>query len=134
MSHRQRCIRPELWAHPPFLRLPRSARLLYLELVSLADDFGRLQATPVAIWRARYVDDEDHGLPAVTRADVASMLGRIEEAGLLRRREVAGDVVGYLVGWGDPGHPAYQYISNKGKSRLPPDPTEGVRTTSAEPT
>lgn len=109
---RIRTVKPEFWGHRKTAKVGREARLLFLGLLNLADDEGRLLASLKAIDGAIYVHDED-----VTSEDITSWLKELEVAGFITLYER--DRIRYcqVEGFGK-----HQKVSHPSPSRLPGPP------------
>lgn len=116
---RKRMIDPDLWNDPDFGSMTGNARLLFVALVSLADDEGRGEADP------RRLAQQVFGFVGIGPDEVRKMLDEIE-ASLRGVRFYQSDGRGYyhLANWKQ-----YQKISHPSPSRLPAPPAEdSVRT------
>ena len=82
---RIRTLKPELWADENVGELRRDARLLFIGLVTMADDEGRLRATPSLILGHVFPYDDD-----VTPAKLTKWLAEIERTGVILRYESGG--------------------------------------------
>ena len=82
---RIRTIKPSLWGDEKFARLSRDARLLYIGLVSMADDDGRFLASPSAVIGYVYPNDDN-----VTAGKVKRWMGELTANGLVTAYEVDG--------------------------------------------
>ena len=76
---RIRTIKPEFWQDEKMVRLPDAARLIFLGLVSLADDAGRLLDKPVKIEADLFDGEQDR------RRDVLESLANLSRIGVIRR-------------------------------------------------
>lgn len=110
---RIRTFKPSFWGHDKVARVSRDERLLFLGLVSMADDDGRFMATPTAV--NGYVFPHDNLPPA----KVGKWLNRLDCVGLIRLYDVAGLRYGVL-----PGFKKHQVINRSSKSSLPEPPQE----------
>lgn len=111
---RIRTLKPETWGHAKVSRVSRDARLLFIGLVSTADDAGRLLGSPKTIAGNVFPNDDDVG-----PSEVAEWLDELERVGLAERYEVEG--VRYVV---LPGFTEHQKISKPTPSRLPEPPAK----------
>lgn len=120
MRPRIRSIKPELWAWEPVGRLDDQTRNLFVGLVTMADDEGRIRDLPPAIL--------GHVFPyrRVTARRLETLLRAIELQGLVQRYTVAGERYVVIVGWSTDGHPLYQYVNRCTESRLPAPPSADV--------
>lgn len=108
---RIRSVKPSIWSDERFIELSRDARLLFLGMISNADDAGRLVASGVALIGAVFPHDK------VTITQVEKWRDEIATTGL---------AVVYASGRGTfaslPGYPKHQRIQKKQPSSLPPPP------------
>lgn len=107
---RIRSIKPEMWQDEKVGQLGRDARLLFLVLISLADDEGRFRALPSMILGHGYPYDTD----AAKKLD--RWLSEVELAGLVDLYTVDGVRYGSLPGW------SHQKINRPSPSTLPEPP------------
>ncbi|MBF4463447.1 MULTISPECIES: hypothetical protein [unclassified Rathayibacter] len=83
---RQRTLQPALVFEDEYLReLPAAMRFTAMALHWMADDQGRLAASPRKIWAELYLEDE-----STSESDVETHLLRLAEIGYLCLFEVAG--------------------------------------------
>lgn len=82
---RIRTIKPSMWGDEKFARVSRDARLLYIGLVSMADDDGRFLASPSAVIGYIYPNDDD-----LTTARVKRWMGELTDVGLIVAYECEG--------------------------------------------
>jgi hypothetical protein len=111
---RIRSIKPETPADETLAKACLEARLLFVYLWTLADDFGRFRANPTFLKNTLFPYDE-----ALRAKEVDKWLS---ELALIKRIElyiVAGQSYGVIVNWAK-----HQRIDNAGKSSLPA-PEEG---------
>lgn len=109
---RIRTIKPETWADEKIGRLSRDARLLFVGLITMADDAGRLRAMPSAVLGHIFPYDAD----AARRLE--KWFRELEMVGLVLRYEHLGIGYAWLPGW-----EKHQRINRPGKSELPPPPS-----------
>lgn len=111
---RIRSIKPEVWKDEAVGEVSREARLLFIGLITMVDDAGRMRAAPAAIIGHVYPLDED-----VTPAKVRRWLDELVTAGLVMAYENKGREYLWLTGWRD-----NQKINRATASKLPcpPDP------------
>ena len=64
---RIRTIKPSMWGDEKFARVSRDARLLFVGLISMADDDGRFLASPAAVIGYLYPNDDDVTVPKFRR-------------------------------------------------------------------
>lgn len=119
---RIRSIKPLFWGDEKIAELSREARLLFLGLVSMADDDGRFLASHQAIAGYVFPNDLD-----ITPKKLAAWL---DELTVLRGDPPEPLVVLYNGGrirYGTiPKFRRHQRISKPQKSALPPPPDEGL--------
>lgn len=112
---RKRMIDPSFWEDPTIGTLSVPARLLFIGMMSHADDDGRLEVEPRYIRRAVFGFDDD-----ITTAYVVEYLAEIERVCRgVRFYEIDGRSFACFTNWG-----RYQYIQKKQPSKLPPPPDE----------
>lgn len=112
---RIRSLKPELWQDEKVGSLSRDARLLFVGLVTMADDEGRLRALPALILGHVFPYDAD------ALRKVSAWLDEIASSGLIERYTVGGTPYVQIVGWSK-----HQVINRPTPSDLPPAPlTEG---------
>jgi hypothetical protein len=110
---RKRMIDPSFWEDPTIGTLSVPARLLFLGMMSHADDEGRLEVEPRYIRRAVFGFDED-----ITTGLVACYLAEIRElCRSVRFYEVDGRGLAAFINWR-----RYQYIQKPQASKLPAPP------------
>lgn len=91
---RIRTLKPEIWQSPQVMRLHHSARLLFIGLITQADDQGRGSAEPLKIRATIYPCDE------VTPVDIGQWLDLLAEVGLAEFYQTADRGPVYcLTGW-----------------------------------
>lgn len=108
MRYRIRSLKPELFRDEKVQRLPRDARLLYIGLITHADDAGRLDGEPVAVRSLVFPHDD---LPTKT---VVKLLDAIREKGLIYRYEAEGFSWIEIRGWSK-----HQRVDKPTPSRIP---------------
>jgi hypothetical protein len=114
---RKRMIDPSFWEDPTIGSLSVPARLLFIGMMSHADDEGRLEVEPRYIRRAVFGFDED-----VTTTIVATYLDEIKTVcRSVRFYEVDGRALACFINW-----KRYQYIQKPQASKLPPPPGSTV--------
>ena len=112
---RIRTIKPELWADEKIGRISREARLLFIGLVTFADDDGRFRALPSAICGHCFPYDTD----APRKLD--KWMAELEYVGLIRTYAFRGVAYAHLPGWDK-----HQRINRKNDSTLPAPPADSV--------
>lgn len=91
---RIRTIKPSFWGDEKVAELSRDARLLFLGLVSFADDEGRFLASHQAIAGYVFPNDED-----ITPSKLAKWLAEIEKQGMITLYNGGRLKYGALPGW-----------------------------------
>lgn len=109
---RIRTLKPELWGSPTVAKLSRDARLLFIGLISRADDEGRMLGAPKSVSGEVFPNDED-----VTGALITSWLDELEAVGAIERYTVEGVRYIQITKW-----TYHQKISKPTPSRLPRNP------------
>ncbi|MFC1707176.1 hypothetical protein ACFL59_10235 [Planctomycetota bacterium] len=107
---RKRMISPSLWTDDSLIECSRDERLLFIGLISNADDEGRMPASPRSVKCCVFPGDDDLSLE-----DVDAWLGRLDNAGVIRLYEHSGKRYLYLHRW-----EAHQSIRKPSPSPLPP--------------
>lgn len=113
---RIRSIKPEMWHDEAFGSLTPNARLLFIGLITMADDQGRLRDLPAAIVGHVFPYD------AVAPAKVDRWLEELAHADLIVRYDAGPH--SYIALWSWSKH---QKINRPTESRLPAPPTERSR-------
>lgn len=106
---RIRTIKPETWADEKIGALSRDARLLFVGLITMADDEGRLRALPAAVIGHAFPYDDD-----VTPAKLAKWMRELEESGLVVTYTAGDRPYAWLTGWAK-----HQKINRPNLSELP---------------
>jgi hypothetical protein len=109
---RIRTIKPEIWQDEKVCSLSRDARLLFVGLITMADDEGRLRAMPAALAGAIFPADED------APKKVGSWLQEVSDVGLISLYAHGAFTYASLNGWG-----RHQRINRASSSTLPPPPS-----------
>lgn len=112
---RIRSIKPEIWADEKVGQVSRDARLLFVGLITMADDAGRLRCLPAAILGHVFPYDTD----AVKKLD--GWLGELAKTGLVEIYAHAGVTYASLPGFGK-----HQVINKPKESTLPVAPREAA--------
>jgi hypothetical protein len=107
---RKRTIDPDLWTDAKVTQLSVPARLLYIGLISIADDEGRFEWNAVQI-RNRVLPD------GASAADIGAWLAEIEAQELVGVYAVDGKSYGYHPAW----H-RHQSTSKPNESKFPDPP------------
>lgn len=119
---RKRMIDPGIWTDDGFLSLPRDARLLFIGMISHADDDGRGCAESRALKAKVFPSDE------LSEADVAALCTSIAHNMRVQFYEVEGKRYYQLSRWNN-----HQFIKDRKPSTLP-GPTPDRERTDAGPT
>lgn len=120
---RIRTVKPEMPGHPTIARLSRDARLLFVWLITDADDDGRFVAAPKRLAGQLFPLDDD-----VDAAMVAGWLDELVAQDLVELYQHDGGRFGQIRGWTD-----HQRISKPTPSRLPAPPRESHTHTPSPP-
>jgi hypothetical protein len=91
---RIRTIKPDIWRDPDFNELPPQARLLFIGLISNADDEGRIAGSDQMIKSIVFPVDQ------VSLKAFKGWLDTIHSLGLARRYTVAGKPYVDIPNWG----------------------------------
>lgn len=119
-------VHSSIWASGQVAKLTRDARLLYIGLITLGDDDGRLKGSPALLRSQVYPYDDD-----VKVADVEKWLSEIESQGLVSSYEVDGQRYYFHPKW-----ETYQHIreDRRKDSNIPaPEFTFSTVSTSGQP-
>lgn len=111
MRPRIRTLKPEIWSDEKIGRVSREARLLFVGLITLADDEGRFRALPSAILGHVFPYDTD----APRR--LAGWMDELTRMRLVVVYETAGVAYGHFPHWSD-----HQRINRASDSILPAPP------------
>lgn len=113
---RIRTVKPDFWGSAKTAKVSRDARLLFLGLLNLSDDEGRLLSSPKTIAGNVFPHDDD-----VHAKDVTVWMTELIGAGFVRLYEVDG--IGYcqIVGFAE-----HQKVSHPTASKFPPEPDRTV--------
>jgi hypothetical protein len=112
---RKRDIDPLIWEHVSLGTRPRDARLLFIAMISNADDEGRLKGDPRYLKGVAFRYDED-----VTVAQVRAWRDELHQNGHICVYEIGLDTFVHLPSW----H-RWQSINRLMISKIPPCPTHG---------
>ena len=112
---RIRTIKPEIYADEKVSRWCFQDRLLFIGLISLADDYGIIRNQPKLIAGTIFPEDEDIG-----SRDIHEALMRLSEDGPVVLYKVSGVSYIALRNWSK-----HQKVQHPGKAKLP-HPTEEV--------
>jgi hypothetical protein len=113
---RIRTIKPEFPQSESVGRLSRDARLLFIQLWTAVDDYGRARAAPKLLSGLLYPYDDD--APSL----IGTWLAELHAAGFIRLYQAEGSQYLDIPTWGK-----HQRIDNAGKSNIPPyeEPSRG---------
>ncbi len=111
---RIRTVKPEMWADEKIGALTRDQRLVFVGLITMADDAGRLRALLAAILGHVLPYDTD-----VTPDVLDGWLGRLADVGLIVRYEHQGVPYIAITGWA-----RHQRIEKPSPSPLPAPPPD----------
>jgi hypothetical protein len=106
---RIRSIKPEFATDETLGRCSRDARLLFVCLWTVADDWGRFHAAPEVLRGRLYPYDGD-----VTASMVAEWLKELDDSGRIRCYETESGRYGEVVNW-----TRHQRVDNAGRSYFP---------------
>ena len=84
---RKRFLDPDLWRDPAIAKMTRDERLLFVGLITIADDEGRLAASPAALQGAIYPNDS-HVTPALVRKWRNAVVDKLANVVLYKHEEV----------------------------------------------
>jgi hypothetical protein len=115
MRPRIRTLKPEVWEDEAIGRLGPWERLLFVGLITMADDEGRLRALPSAI--AGHIFPYDDHPPA----KILKWLEAVKCAGLIDRYEHSGTAYVQITGWAK-----HQKINRPQASALPAPSMNGA--------
>lgn len=113
---RIRSIKPETWQDEKIGRLSDKGRLLFIGLITLADDEGRFRALPAAVIGHTFPYDE-----GMTATRVRRLLAELEATGIVVLYECDGVQYGAFRHWR-----RHQRIDRPTPSELPPPPDPEV--------
>lgn len=108
---RIRTVKPEAWQDEKVGKVSRDGRLLFVVLITLADDEGRFRLLPSLILGHGYPYDSDAG------RKLKGWLSELESVGLVVLYESEGVEYGALPSW-----QRHQRINRSADSILPPPP------------
>jgi hypothetical protein len=107
---RKRSIDPDIWSDDRFTELSISAGFLYLGLISIADDEGRIEWSPVQLRNRIFVG-------RASRAEVESWMVEIVALDLIRVYKIDAKSYGFHPSWHK-----HQFASHALESKLPDPP------------
>ena len=93
MLPRRRMIHSKIWVSDQFIKLTPLGRLLYIGLISLADDYGRFRADKCFMKAQIFAYDK------VGVAKVKKLRDELEESGLIQLYEVEKTIYGFHPNW-----------------------------------
>lgn len=108
---RIRTIKPEFPQSESIGRIGREARLLFVQLWTICDDYGRTRAAPRFLAGQLYPYDDD-----ATKL-LPKWLAELEREGLIQLYRVEGSAYLAVTGWAK-----HQRVDNAGKEMVPPPP------------
>ena len=108
-------ISPEIWDSQNFSQLSDLAKIVFISLISHADDEGRGKAHPTRIKSSTFPYDEGRRV-----ADIKSALSEIARRMSVQFYSVNGIEYYFMTSWG-----RWQKIDKPSKSKLPPPPMVG---------
>ena len=112
---RKRRLDPQMWDDEAVFGVSRDARLLFVGLITQADDDGRLLGRGRWLQSKLYPEDED-----LAPTDIESWLEQLHVAGLIWLYEVEGKTYIFLPGWKANQHIDKRYYQ---ESKLPEPPS-----------
>lgn len=113
---RKRMLSPDIWESESFSLLSDQAKIVFIGLISLADDDGRGKANPAFIKSTLFPYDEKRRV-----ADVKSALSEIARCMSTQFYSVDGNDYYFMKNW-----KKWQKIDKPSKSKLPAPPDSGV--------
>lgn len=113
---RIRSLKPDCWGDEKISPLSRDARLLFVVLITFADDDGRFRDLPAQIIGHGYPEDID-----VTPRKIGAWMDELEASGVVVRYEVDGKGYGTFPKWHK-----HQRINRWTKSVLPRCPRDAA--------
>lgn len=113
---RKRMISPSMWESESFSELNDLAKLVFISMISHADDEGRGKANPAYIRSMTFPNDDSKRV-----ADIEKALSEIGCKMSVQFYSVDGRDYYFMTNWTE-----YQKIDKPTKSKLPPPPNVGV--------
>lgn len=98
-----------MWSDEALGRCSVPARLLFVGIITQADDVGRFRSAPALLRSAIFPYDD------IASREVDEMLAELEREGLIRRYAAKGESFGDLPGWS-----RHQRVSHPSDSGIPP--------------
>ncbi len=108
-------MKPETWADEKVGKISRDARLLFVVLITMADDEGRFRSLPSAVLGHGYPYDPD------AARKLTRWMSELVEQRLVVIYEIDGVQYGWLPGW-----KAHQRINKASGSVLPAPSMNGA--------
>ena len=109
---RIRSLKPQVWQDEKIGQVSRDARLLFIGLITLADDEGRFRTLPPVVCGHVFPRDSD------AHRKLSKWLDELSSAGLI---QLYGSEYGYLPKW-----ESHQRIAHPTPSILPEPPRNGT--------
>lgn len=113
---RKRQISPELWTDPKISKVGRDVRLLFIGLISNANDWGKLRGTPSTI-RSKIFPDDDIQVEVLDE-----WLNELAALGLIVRWNVGGEPFVFIKNWNK-----HQNVAHPQKDEFPDPPREALK-------
>lgn len=113
---RRRLIDPRVWQSGHFKRLNMRQRLLWIGIITSADDEGKLRGEPAVIKADIFPFD------SVSLKTVESDLGVLADEGVIYKYEIEGDLYIWIQKW-----ERYQKPSHPTPSKIPDPPEKRSR-------
>ena len=110
---RIRNLKPEIWDSEDFLSLSDTGRLLFIGMISMADDEGRIKGSPDHLAR-KFLFGAGELAP---KHAVHIALAEMEHRRMIQRYEVDGQYYTYLINWS-----THQRVDRPSPSRHPSPP------------
>ena len=118
MTFYKRMLDPSFWGSTTYVEADTLGEaILWLGMITHADDTGRMKDIPRVLWSALFTVRENN---KITIEDVMGWLDTLEANGNIIRYEVDGNKYIQLANWG-----TYQLLTRPRKSHIPPPPNEG---------
>lgn len=115
MRPRIRTLKPELWQNEKVGALSNAERVLYIGLITMADDEGRLRALPSAVGGHVFPYDD------LSPKRIGSLMVRLQDVGLVELYERDDKPYAWIVGWEE-----HQRIQRPTPSKLPTPSRNGT--------
>jgi len=113
---RKRWVSPEMWTDPKINKVCRDVRLMFIGLITCANDYGKMRATP-SIIRSKIFPEDD--VPLDTIEDWLNQLAALN---LIIRYNITGEPYIYVTAWGK-----HQPLQNPQKDEFPHPPKEALK-------